>query len=117
VLTIQVLVRRRHGGPRHILGAVTEPDVVRRRLAMLGQATDPPPDCSARPTDPRSIKPHPGAAGPVCPALRGTRPGPPSGDRRPACRPRRGRAMVLAAAEGARPEVTGGGTRGPRNVP
>src|SRR5262245_30398705 len=79
---------------------------------MLGQATDPPPDCSARPTDPRSIKPHPGAAGPVCPALRGTRPGPPRADRRPACRPRRGRAMVLAAAEGARAEVTGAGRGG-----
>jgi hypothetical protein len=43
VFAIQVLVCGRCGGPRWILGAVTEPDAVRRRLAALGLAAEPPP--------------------------------------------------------------------------
>ncbi len=43
VFTIQVLVCERCGGPRRILGAVTEPHAVRRGLAALGLAAKPPP--------------------------------------------------------------------------
>jgi hypothetical protein len=40
VFAIQVLVCDRCGGPRRILGAVTEPPAVRRFLAALGLAAD-----------------------------------------------------------------------------
>jgi len=40
---IQVLVCERCGGPRRILGAVTEPHALRRVLAALGLAAEPPP--------------------------------------------------------------------------
>lgn len=43
VFAIQILVCERCGGPRRILGAVTEPHAVRRRLAALGLAAEPPP--------------------------------------------------------------------------
>jgi hypothetical protein len=38
-----LLVCDRCGGPHRILGAVTEPDAVRRLLAALGLAAEPPP--------------------------------------------------------------------------
>jgi hypothetical protein len=40
---IEILVCPRCGGPRRILGAVTEPHAVRRLLAALGLAAEPPP--------------------------------------------------------------------------
>ncbi len=43
VFAIQGLVCERCGGPRRILGAVTEPHAVRRVLAALGLAAEPPP--------------------------------------------------------------------------
>ena len=43
VFAIQVLVCDRCGGPRRILGTVTEPHAVRRVLAALGLAAEPPP--------------------------------------------------------------------------
>jgi hypothetical protein len=43
VFAIEVLVCERCGGPRRILGAVTEPHAVRRFLAALGLAAQPPP--------------------------------------------------------------------------
>ena len=43
VFAIPVLVCERCGGPRRILGAVTEPHAVRRLLAALGLAAEPPP--------------------------------------------------------------------------
>jgi len=43
VFAIQVLVCERCGGPRRILGAVTEPHAGRRLLAALGLAAEPPP--------------------------------------------------------------------------
>ena len=43
VCAIQVLVCERCGGARRILGAVTEPHAVRRLLAALGLAAEPPP--------------------------------------------------------------------------
>jgi hypothetical protein len=43
VFAIQVLVCERCGGPRRILGAVTAPHAVRRLLAALGLAAEPPP--------------------------------------------------------------------------
>ena len=42
VFSFEVLVYR-CGGPRRILGAVTEPNAVRRLLAALGLAAEPPP--------------------------------------------------------------------------
>ena len=42
-LAIQILVCDRCGGPRRILGAVTEPHAIRRMLAALGLAAEPPP--------------------------------------------------------------------------
>jgi hypothetical protein len=44
VFAIQVLICERCGGPRRILGAVTEPHAVRRLLAALGLAAEPPPE-------------------------------------------------------------------------
>ena len=43
LLERSVLVCVRCGGPRRILGAVTEPNAVRRLLAALGLAAEPPP--------------------------------------------------------------------------
>jgi hypothetical protein len=43
VFAIELLVCDRCGGPRRILGAVTEPHAVRRLLAALGLAAEPPP--------------------------------------------------------------------------
>ena len=43
VFAIQILVCERCGGPRRILGAVTEPHAVRRVLTALGLAAEPPP--------------------------------------------------------------------------
>jgi hypothetical protein len=43
VFAIEILVCERCGGPRRILGAVTEPHAVRRLLAALGLAPQPPP--------------------------------------------------------------------------
>jgi hypothetical protein len=43
VFAIELLVCPRCGGPRRILGAVTEPAAVRRLLAALGLAAHPPP--------------------------------------------------------------------------
>jgi hypothetical protein len=43
VFAIEVLVCDRCGGPRRILGVVTEPHAVRRLLAALGLAAEPPP--------------------------------------------------------------------------
>jgi hypothetical protein len=43
VFSLEVLVCHRCGGPRRILGAVTEPHAVRRLLAALGLAAEPPP--------------------------------------------------------------------------
>jgi hypothetical protein len=43
VFAIDVLVCARGGGPRRILGVVTEPHAVRRLLAALGLAAEPPP--------------------------------------------------------------------------
>jgi hypothetical protein len=43
VFAIEVLVCERCGGPRRILGAVTKPHAVRRLLAALGLAAEPPP--------------------------------------------------------------------------
>ena len=43
VFAIEVLVCARRGGPRQILGAVTEPHAVRRLLAALGLAAESPP--------------------------------------------------------------------------
>ncbi len=42
----ELLVCGRGGGPRRIVGAVTEPHAVRRRLAALGLAAEPPPGTS-----------------------------------------------------------------------
>jgi hypothetical protein len=42
VFAVQVLVGEHCGGPRRILGAVTEPHAVRRRPAALGLAAEPP---------------------------------------------------------------------------
>ncbi len=39
----RVLVYERCGCPRRIVGAVTEPDAMRRLLAALGLAVEPPP--------------------------------------------------------------------------
>jgi hypothetical protein len=44
VFALEVLVCPRCGGPRRLLGAVTEPYAVRRLLAALGLAAEPPPD-------------------------------------------------------------------------
>jgi hypothetical protein len=43
VIGVDVLVCDRCAGPRRILGAVTEPHAVRRLLAALGFAAEPPP--------------------------------------------------------------------------
>jgi hypothetical protein len=43
VFGFDVLVCDRRAGPRRILGAVTEPHAVRRLLAALGFAAEPPP--------------------------------------------------------------------------
>jgi hypothetical protein len=43
VFSLDVLVCPRCAGPRRILGAVTEPHAVRRVLAALGLAAQPPP--------------------------------------------------------------------------
>jgi Putative transposase len=43
VFAIEVLVCERCGSPRRILGAVTDPHAVRRLLAALGLAAEPPP--------------------------------------------------------------------------
>jgi hypothetical protein len=43
VFAIEVRVCPRCGGPRRILGAVTELAAVRRLLAALGLAAEPPP--------------------------------------------------------------------------
>jgi hypothetical protein len=43
VFAIEVLVCDRCGGPRRILGAVTDPPAVRRVLVALGLAAKPPP--------------------------------------------------------------------------
>jgi hypothetical protein len=43
VFALDVLVCARCAGPRRILGAVTEPHAVRRLLAALGLAAEPPP--------------------------------------------------------------------------
>jgi hypothetical protein len=43
VFGFEVLVCARCGGPRRILGVVTEPPAVRRLLATLGLAPQPPP--------------------------------------------------------------------------
>jgi hypothetical protein len=43
VFAIEILVCARCGGPRRILGAVTEPHAVRRLLAALGLAAESPP--------------------------------------------------------------------------
>jgi hypothetical protein len=43
VFGVDVLVCDRCAGPRRILGAVTEPHAVRRLLAALGLAAEPPP--------------------------------------------------------------------------
>ena len=42
VFSVDVLVCDRSGGPRRILGAVTEPHAVRRMLAVLGLVAEPP---------------------------------------------------------------------------
>jgi hypothetical protein len=44
LFAIEVLVCPRCGGPRRMLGAVAEPYAVRRLLAALGLAAEPPPD-------------------------------------------------------------------------
>ena len=44
VCPLDVLVCPRWAGPRRIVGAVTEPHAVRRLLAALGLAPEPPPD-------------------------------------------------------------------------
>jgi len=49
VFSLDVLVCPRCAGPRRILGAVTEPHAVRRLLAALGLAAEPPPMDVARP--------------------------------------------------------------------
>ncbi len=43
VFALEVLVCPRWAGPRRIVGAVTEPHAVRRLLAALGLAAEPPP--------------------------------------------------------------------------
>jgi ABC-type nitrate/sulfonate/bicarbonate transport system ATPase subunit len=43
LFSLDVPVCDRCGGPRRILGAVTEPNAVRRLLAVLGLAAEPPP--------------------------------------------------------------------------
>jgi len=43
VFALEVLVCPRCGGPRRMLSAVTEPYAVRRLLAALGLAAEPPP--------------------------------------------------------------------------
>jgi hypothetical protein len=43
VFVIEILVCPRCGGPRRILGPVTEPHAVRRLLAALGLPPEPPP--------------------------------------------------------------------------
>ena len=43
VLTIEILVSTRYAGPDGILGAASEPHAVRRLLAALGLAAEPPP--------------------------------------------------------------------------
>jgi hypothetical protein len=43
VFAIEILVCERCGGPRRILRAVTKPHAVRRVLAALGLAAEPPP--------------------------------------------------------------------------
>jgi hypothetical protein len=43
VFSLEVLICPRCGGPRRIVGAVTEPAAVRRLLAALGLAAEPPP--------------------------------------------------------------------------
>jgi hypothetical protein len=72
VFAVPVLVCEHCGGPRRILGAVTEPHAVRRRLAALGRAAEPPPGdavpAAGRPgsTPPNPARPsvrRPGGAG------------------------------------------------------
>jgi hypothetical protein len=71
VFAIQVLVCERCGGPRRILGAVTEPHAVRRLLARLGLAAEPPPGRPSRlPDPPPTRRPADLAAVPVCPPTR-----------------------------------------------
>jgi hypothetical protein len=43
VFALDLLTRSRCGGARRIVGAVTEPHAVRRLLAALGLAAEPPP--------------------------------------------------------------------------
>jgi len=43
VFAVDILVCPRCAGPRRILGTVTEPNAVRRFLAALGLAAEPPP--------------------------------------------------------------------------
>ena len=52
VFAIQVLLCDRCRGPRRILGAVTEPDAVRRALVALGLAAEPPPGRPVPAADP-----------------------------------------------------------------
>jgi hypothetical protein len=68
VFAIQVLVCPRCGGPRRILGAVTEPHAVRRLLAGLGLAAEPPPGrASLGRLTRRARRPPRDAVVPVCP--------------------------------------------------
>ena len=57
VFAIEVLVCDRCGGPRRILGAVTDPPAVRRVLVALGLAAKPPPGRSAPPKQSHNLEP------------------------------------------------------------
>jgi len=65
VFGFEVLVCDRCGGPRRILGAVTEPHAVRRLFAALALAAEPPPSLPSRPADPPVDRVHPGSVFPV----------------------------------------------------
>jgi hypothetical protein len=68
VFALDVLVCDRCAGPRRILGAVTEPEAVRRLPGALGLAAQPPPGQPAPPPDVRAIAPTTSRdRPPVCP--------------------------------------------------
>ena len=49
VFRLDVLICHRCGGPRKLLAAILEADVIRKVLAHLGLAPEPPPTAPARP--------------------------------------------------------------------
>jgi hypothetical protein len=111
----------RCAGPRQIVGAVTEPHAVRRLLAALGLAAEPPPGRPATPPpDPRLVAPPPRRRRPRLFVGSGEGAGPSRADLRPPLPlptvPRYG-ASGDRGGPGRRGAGKGAGVTGPRNVP